>query len=146
MLGGYPVEPVDIQASVRHFDCLYDKLTLSDKPVHGYALGKERIEDVMEMVRIAGGLSETEFAAAPRMFTNINSSSPLKHDYPMLDGAMRLARKGQRVIVTPFYPVRRNGAGYIARCRHAADRGSDRVAADCQSGHPGCVWVLHIQC
>ena len=56
----------------------------------------------MEMVRIAGGLSESEFAAAPRMFTNINSSSPLKHDYPMLDGAMRLARKGQPVIVTPF--------------------------------------------
>lgn len=102
MLGGYPVEPVDIHASVRHLDCLYDKLTLSDKPVHGYALGKERIEDVMEMVRIAGGLSESEFAAAPRMFTNINSSSPLKHDYPMLDGAMRLARKGQPVIVTPF--------------------------------------------
>ena len=94
MLGDYPVEPVDIHASVRHLDCLYDKLPLSDKPVHGYALGKERIEDVMEMVRIAGGLSESEFAAAPRMFTNINSSSPLKHDYPMLDGAMRLARKG----------------------------------------------------
>ena len=36
------------------------------------------------------------------MFTNINSSSPLKHDYPMLDGAMRLARRGQPVFVTPF--------------------------------------------
>jgi len=36
------------------------------------------------------------------MFTNINSSSPLKHDWPMLDGAMRLARRNQLVIVTPF--------------------------------------------
>tara|TARA_B100000315_G_C14419269_1_gene514758 strand:+ start:12 stop:872 length:861 start_codon:yes stop_codon:yes gene_type:complete len=36
------------------------------------------------------------------MFTNINSSSPLKHDLPMLDGAMRLARRGQVVSVTPF--------------------------------------------
>ena len=36
------------------------------------------------------------------MFTNINSSSPLKHDWPMLDGAMRLARHNQLVIVTPF--------------------------------------------
>ena len=36
------------------------------------------------------------------MYTNINSSSPLKHDFPMLDGAMRLARRGQPVIVTPF--------------------------------------------
>lgn len=100
--GGYPVEPVDIHASVRHLDCLYDKLTLTDKVCHAYSLGKERVEDVMEMVRIAGGLTNEEFDAAPHMYTNINSSSPLKHDFPMLDGAMRLARRGQPVVVTPF--------------------------------------------
>ncbi|GIL00329.1 MAG: methyltransferase [Alphaproteobacteria bacterium] len=100
--GGYPVEPVDIHPSVRHLDCLYDKLTLTDKVVHAYSLGRERVEDVMEMVRIAGGLSHEAFEATPRMYTNINSSSPLKHDYPMLDGAMRLARRGQPTIVTPF--------------------------------------------
>ncbi len=55
--GGYPVEPVDVHASVRHLDCLYEKLTLTDKVVHAYSLGKERIEDAMEMVRIAGGLT-----------------------------------------------------------------------------------------
>jgi trimethylamine--corrinoid protein Co-methyltransferase len=56
----------------------------------------------MEMTRIAGGLSHEEFDASPRMYTNINSTSPLKHDYPMLDGSMRLARRGQLVVVTPF--------------------------------------------
>jgi trimethylamine--corrinoid protein Co-methyltransferase len=101
-IGGYPVEPVDVHAGVRHLDCLFDALTLTDKAVHAYSLGTERVEDVMEMVRIAGGLTHEEFDAAPRMFTNINSSSPLKHDWPMLDGAMRLARRGQPVIVTPF--------------------------------------------
>jgi trimethylamine--corrinoid protein Co-methyltransferase len=100
--GGYPVEPVDIHASIRHLDCLYEKLTLTDKVVHAYALGKERVEDVMEMVRIAGGLTHDAFYATPRMYTNINSVSPLKHDFPMLDGAMRLARRGQPVVVTPF--------------------------------------------
>ncbi|WP_128514193.1 trimethylamine methyltransferase family protein [Tabrizicola thermarum] len=100
--GGYPVEPVDIHASVRHLDCLYEKLTLTDKVVHAYSLGAERVEDVMEMVRIAGGLTEHEFQAKPRMYTNINSVSPLKHDYPMLDGAMRMAKRGQPVVVTPF--------------------------------------------
>jgi trimethylamine--corrinoid protein Co-methyltransferase len=39
----------------------------------------------MEMVKIAGGLSEEEFRATPRMYTNINSTSPLKHDQPMID-------------------------------------------------------------
>ncbi len=100
--GGYPVEPVDIHPSVRHLDCLYEKLTLTDKVCHAYSLGAERVEDVMEMVRLAGGLTEEEFRARPRMYTNINSVSPLKHDYPMLDGAMRLAKRGQPVVVTPF--------------------------------------------
>ncbi|MFN7595439.1 MAG: trimethylamine methyltransferase family protein [Cereibacter sp.] len=100
--GGYPVEPIDIHPSIRHLDCLYEKLTLTDKVVHAYSLGAERVEDVMEMTRIAGGLTHEEFNARPRMYTNINSVSPLKHDYPMLDGAMRLARRGQPVIVTPF--------------------------------------------
>ena len=102
MAGGYPVEPVDLHPALRHLDCLYDKLTLTDKVAHAYALGTARVEDVMEMVRIAGGLTHEEFDASPRMYTNINSSSPLKHDWPMLDGAMRLARRGQPTIVTPF--------------------------------------------
>jgi len=102
MMVGYPVEPVDIHPSIRHLECLFDALTLTDKVVHAYSLGKERIEDAMEMVRIAGGLTHEEFDASPRMFTNVNSSSPLKHDFNMLDGAMRMARRNQAVIVTPF--------------------------------------------
>ncbi|MEM9146882.1 MAG: trimethylamine methyltransferase family protein [Pseudomonadota bacterium] len=102
LMGGYPVEPMDIHASVRHLDCLRDKLTMTDKVCHAYALGIERIEDAMEMVRIAGGLTWEEFEATPRMYTNINSSSPLKHDWPMLDGAMRLAARNQAVFITPF--------------------------------------------
>jgi len=100
--GGYPVEPVDIHARVRHLDVLFDKLTLTDKVMHAYSLGKERVEDVMEMVRIAGGLSHEEFEATPRMYTNINSTSPLKHDFPMIDGCLRMARRGQAIVVTPF--------------------------------------------
>jgi trimethylamine--corrinoid protein Co-methyltransferase len=100
--GGYPVEPLDCHASVRHLDVLFDKLTLTDKVPHAYSLGPERVEDVMEMVRIACGLDETEFEAAPHMYTNINSTSPLKHDWPMIDGCLRLIRRNQAVIVTPF--------------------------------------------
>ncbi len=102
MIIGYPVEPVDIHPSIRHLDCIHDALVLSDKALHAYSLGKERIEDAMEMVRIAAGLTPGEFDASPCMFTNINSSSPLKIDFNMLDGPMRMARRGQPVIVTPF--------------------------------------------
>ena len=100
--GGYPVEPVDIHASVRHLDVLYDKLTLTDKAMHAYSLGKERVDDVMNMVQIAAGQTDEEFQAKPHMYTNINSTSPLKHDWPMIDGCLRLARRGQAIFVTPF--------------------------------------------
>ncbi len=100
--GGYPVEPQDIHASIRHLDVLFDALTLTDKVIHAYALGAERVEDAMEMVRLAAGLSQEEFDASPRMFTNINSTSPLKHDEPMMDGWMRMARRNQGLVVTPF--------------------------------------------
>lgn len=100
--GGYPVEPMDVHPSIRHLDCLYEKLTLTDKVVHAYSLGAERVDDVIEMTRIAGGFSHEEFDSSPHIYTNINSTSPLKHDYPMLDGLMRMARRGQPTIVTPF--------------------------------------------
>ncbi len=102
MTAGYPVEPVDLHPSVRHLDVISDTLTLTDKVVHAYSLGKERVEDVMEMVKIAAGLDEAEFCSKPHMFTNINSTSPLKHDHPMIDGCLRLVRRGQAVVVTPF--------------------------------------------
>ncbi len=101
-VGGYPVEPVDLHPSTRHLDVLFDKLVLTDKVAHAYSLGAARVDDVTEMIRIAGGLSEAEFEARPHMFTNINSTSPLKHDAPMLDGWMRLARRNQALVVTPF--------------------------------------------
>ena len=54
------------------------------------------------MVKIAGGLSEEEFQSKPHLYTNINSTSPLKHDHPMIDGSLRMIRRGQAVFVTPF--------------------------------------------
>ena len=73
------MEPVDVHASVRHLDVVFDKMTLTDKFGHAYSFGKERVEDVMEMVRISDGWTDEEFEAKPRMHTNINSTSPLEH-------------------------------------------------------------------
>ncbi len=140
--GGYPVEPVDVHASVRHLDVLFDKLTLTDKVGHAYSLGKERVEDVMEMVRIAGGLSEAEFQASPRMYTNINSTSPLKHDVPMIDGCLRMIRRGQAVIVAPF-----TLAGAMAPVTMAGAVAQSVAEALCaialfQYVRPGCACVM----
>ena len=141
-VGGYPVEPVDIHASVRHLDVLHDKLVLTDKVAHAYSLGKERVEDAMEMVKVAGGLSEEEFSTKPHMFTNINSTSPLKHDQPMIDGCLRLIRRGQAVIVTPFTlagamaPVTMTGAVTLSIAEALA------AIALFQYVQPGCCCVI----
>ena len=39
-IAGYPVEPIDIHPSIRHLDATYDALTLSDKAIHAYSLGR----------------------------------------------------------------------------------------------------------
>src|SRR5574337_537657 len=100
--GGYPVEPIDIHASVRHLDALFDMLTLSDKPIHAYSLGRERNLDAIEMVRLARGIDEATLEREPSLFTVINSSSPLRLDAPMLEGVIQMARRNQVVVLTPF--------------------------------------------
>jgi trimethylamine--corrinoid protein Co-methyltransferase len=100
--GGYPVEPVDLNPATRHLDCIYDFLTLTDKVYHAYSLGRTRILDALEMTRIGYGLNEEELAAAPRIFSIINTSSPLRLDGPMIEGLIELARMNQVVVITPF--------------------------------------------
>jgi trimethylamine--corrinoid protein Co-methyltransferase len=100
--GGYPVEPVDIHASIRHLEALFDMLTLSDKPIHAYSLGRERNLDAIEMVKIARGIDDDTLDREPSLFTVINSSSPLRLDTPMLEGVIQMARRNQVVVLTPF--------------------------------------------
>ena len=101
-ISGYPVEPIDIPASTRHLDALFDMLTLSDKPVHAYSLGRERNLDAIEMVKIARGLDDDMLEREPSLFTVINSSSPLRLDTPMVEGIIQMARRNQVVVMTPF--------------------------------------------
>jgi trimethylamine--corrinoid protein Co-methyltransferase len=101
-LAGYPVEPVDIHHGVRHLHATFDALTLMDKAIHCYSLGRQRNIDCLEMVRIARGVDESTLDREPSIFTVVNSSSPLRLDAPMLQGIMEFARRGQIVCITPF--------------------------------------------
>ncbi len=99
---GYPVEPVDVHASVRHLVATLDMLTLTGKVVHAYSLGAQRNRDCLEMARIARGVSEDDLEAQPSIFTVINCSSPLRLDTPMLEGMLQFSSRNQAVVVTPF--------------------------------------------
>jgi trimethylamine--corrinoid protein Co-methyltransferase len=60
-VSGYPVEPIDVHASIRHLVALKDMATLTDKPFHAYSLGPERIRDGIEIARIARGIPREQF-------------------------------------------------------------------------------------
>jgi trimethylamine--corrinoid protein Co-methyltransferase len=99
---GYPVEPVDIHGSVRHLEAGLDLLTLTDKAVHVYSLGRRRNIDAIEMVRIARGVTDAELDEQPSIFSVINTNSPLTLDAPMAQGIIEMSRRNQVICVTPF--------------------------------------------
>ncbi|HET7727310.1 MAG TPA: trimethylamine methyltransferase family protein [Candidatus Limnocylindrales bacterium] len=101
-LSGYPVEPVDVHPSVRYLHAAHDALTLMDKAVHAYSLGRRRNTDTLEMVRIARGVDDATIDREPSVFTVVNSSSPLRLDLPMLQGIVAFAERNQVVCITPF--------------------------------------------
>jgi len=102
LLAGYPVEPTDLPVHTRHLDAYLAFITLTDKPWQVYSLGNGRVEDGLEMIRIARGIDQAQLLREPSILTVVNTNSPLKVDGPMLDGAMLMARHGQAVVVTPF--------------------------------------------
>src|SRR5262249_14435353 len=52
LIGGYPVEPIDLPPDTRHLDCYYANITLSNRVWHPYSLGRQRIVDAIEMLAI----------------------------------------------------------------------------------------------
>lgn len=102
MWGGYPVEPVDIHASVRHLDALFDMLTLSDRVIHAYSLGAQRNRDALEMVKIARQIDDDTLDREPSVTSIINASSPLRYDNPMLQGIIEFSSRNQVIVITPF--------------------------------------------
>jgi trimethylamine--corrinoid protein Co-methyltransferase len=100
--GGYPVEPLDIPAPVRHLDCLREFVLLTDKVYHPYCLGRERIEDALDIACIANGLTREQLRTHACMYTVVNTSSPLRIEGAMLEGMIVMARHRQPICITPF--------------------------------------------
>ena len=138
LIAGHPVEPTDIPPDLRHLRAISTALKLSDKAMFGYSLGRRRILDVIEMMRVVRGLSEEELTQQTSLFTIINANSPLQYDVPMLWGMIEMARTNQAIVVTPF-----TLAGAMAPVTLAgalAQQNAEALAgiAFCQIVNPGC--------
>lgn len=96
------VEPQDVPMEERHLRKTHSLLTLSDKVPFVYARGRRRVTDCLEMIRIAHGVSASEFPEAARCYTVINTNSPRQIDVPMCMGILQFAEARQPLIITPF--------------------------------------------
>ena len=77
-------------------------MTLTDKAIHVYSLGRQRNRDAIEMVRIARGITDDQLEREPSICTIINTNSPLTLDVPMSHGIIEMSSRNQIVCVTPF--------------------------------------------
>lgn len=102
MLFGYPVEPQDLEVETRHLDAYRAHILYTDKLWRGYTLGEDRIEDAIEMARIARGVDHKTMRAEPCFLANVTTNSPLRIDEPMGDGLITMAQAQQPVSITCF--------------------------------------------
>ena len=99
---GQMTEPQDVPVQVRHLATTLAQLTLGDKVPYFYCRGDAQLSDCFQMLRIAHGIDEATFHAAPRCYSICNTNSPLQLDVPMTEGIIEFATHGQLMIVTPF--------------------------------------------
>jgi trimethylamine--corrinoid protein Co-methyltransferase len=132
--GGYPVEPIDIHPSVRHLDCVYEKLTITDKVVHAYSLGAERVEDVMEMARIAedrtriAGVSPALRLELERATTGLMATLDV---HSRMVGALKEVTEGLvQAMATEISRVQASAAGYDSGGYRARATGPSAVAVN----------------
>jgi trimethylamine--corrinoid protein Co-methyltransferase len=99
---GGAVEPQDVPVHLRHYEMMRSQLVLSNKVPFLFARGSAQIADGLELLRIAHGIDAGEFRREPRVWTVINTNSPLQLDIPMAEGIIDFAEAGQVLIITPF--------------------------------------------
>ena len=101
-LGGYHVEPCDLDVSERNLHAVATSARLCTKQLSGYAIGSERMLDAIEIVRIGRGIDRETLLKEPSITTVVNANSPLVYDKALLEGAIEMAEHNQPVIYTPF--------------------------------------------
>ena len=100
--GGGCFEALDLPTETRHLDLYYAQLTLLDKNAQGFALGRTRTLDGIEMTCLALGVNHEELARHPAILSIINTNSPMQLDIPMGEAVIELAKAGQVTCITPF--------------------------------------------
>ncbi|MEX0707836.1 MAG: trimethylamine methyltransferase family protein, partial [Woeseia sp.] len=100
--GGSAFEAMDLPPESRHLDLYLAQLTLLDKNAQGYALGRMRTADCLEMTSIALGTDRAGLEREPAVLAIVNTNSPMQLDIPMTEATIDLAQAMQVNCITPF--------------------------------------------
>ncbi len=95
-------EPMDLPVDTRHLDIYLAQATLTDRVWNGRGIGRERIDDALDMIAIARATTREALVEEPSTMTVINVNSPRRVDEELLDGLMAMVENGQPCLVTPF--------------------------------------------
>lgn len=98
--GGIIIQPSDVPDRTSAIDMFYATFLNSDKAIMVPTSDADVTEAIMKSgCKIFGGYDE--YVSKPRMFTLINTNSPLALERRMLDNLMIFAEYGQPVILSP---------------------------------------------
>ena len=135
------LEPIDVEPNIRYLDIVGDQLFITDKIAFGYALGRRKILDAIEMVRIARGIDEATLLDEPSLWTVANCNSPLQLDVPMLLGMIEMSQRNQVVVVTPFTLAGAMAPVTISGAMTQQNAEALAAIAFCQTVRPGAPMV-----
>ena len=102
MEAGGPLEPTDLPVPTRHLEMYRILAANLDKTWQCLGFGRGPVDDAIEIMALARGVSRETLLREPSLMTIINSNSPLRLDGPMSDGLIEMAVHGQAVVATPF--------------------------------------------
>ncbi len=100
--GGTLTEALDLPADSRHLDLYRAHTFFTDRAFIARGIGRERIQDAVEIACAARGITPEQLHREPTLMTVINVNSPRRVDKEMIAGLMAMTDYGQPCIVTPF--------------------------------------------
>lgn len=94
LVGMIPVEPKDVDQSVKHLYMMYETIRHTDKPVNGFMTTGDQAKAQLDMMEIAvGGLSE--FESNHYMAVSIGVTTPLVYSWDPIETLIRYVNRNQ---------------------------------------------------
>ena len=142
MSGATSVEAMDLPAETRHLDFYRAQILYGDQVWNARAIGKQRVQDAIQMNCMSRNITPEEMAGNPGLATVINVNSPLVVDKEMLSGLTEMSRHGLPCIVTPFTLAGAMSPVTLAGALSQQTAEALAVIAFVQMVNPGCPVVF----